>query len=150
MSNTVSRKDEELIREVIEDVTPAMRDRDAERITSRYAPDVVMYDLAPPLRRPASETLDPQRRRDWFAGFEGPIGYEIRDLAVTAGTDLAYAHSVNLMSATPVGSPQGFELWFRATYCLRRDGDRWLIAHEHTSTPFHMDGTFRAALDLRP
>jgi ketosteroid isomerase-like protein len=34
--------------------------------------------------------------------------------------------------------------------CLRRIDGRWLIAHEHSSTPFYMDGTFRAALDLQP
>ena len=26
----------------------------------------------------------------------------------------------------------------------------WKIAHEHTSVPFYMDGSFRAAVDLEP
>jgi ketosteroid isomerase-like protein len=38
----------------------------------------------------------------------------------------------------------------RATLCFRREGDEWKIAHAHTSVPFHMDGSFRAAVDLTP
>ena len=26
----------------------------------------------------------------------------------------------------------------------------WRIAHAHTSVPFHMDGSFRAAVELQP
>ncbi|MFD0204902.1 MULTISPECIES: nuclear transport factor 2 family protein [Saccharothrix] len=43
-----------------------------------------------------------------------------------------------------------FDLWFRSTVCLRRVDGVWRIAHEHTSTPFYMDGSFSAALDLTP
>ena len=46
--------------------------------------------------------------------------------------------------------PQPFELWFRSTVCFRRENGDWRITHVHDSTPFHMDGSFRAALDLKP
>jgi PhnB protein len=26
----------------------------------------------------------------------------------------------------------------------------WKIVHEHSSTPFYMDGSYRAAVDLKP
>jgi ketosteroid isomerase-like protein len=38
----------------------------------------------------------------------------------------------------------------RWTVCLKRAGGAWQIAHEHTSVPFYMDGTFRPAFDLQP
>jgi ketosteroid isomerase-like protein len=38
----------------------------------------------------------------------------------------------------------------RSTLCFRREGGAWKIAHAHTSVPFHMDGSFRAAVDLEP
>ena len=41
-------------------------------------------------------------------------------------------------------------LWMRSTLCFRREGGAWKIAHAHTSVPFHMDGSFRAAVDLAP
>jgi ketosteroid isomerase-like protein len=36
------------------------------------------------------------------------------------------------------------------TLCLTKVDGAWLIEHEHTSTPFYMDGSFRAAVDLTP
>jgi ketosteroid isomerase-like protein len=44
----------------------------------------------------------------------------------------------------------GGALWFRSTLGLRKIGGRWQITHEHNSTPFYMDGSDRAALDLQP
>ena len=88
--------------------------------------------------------------RAWFAGFDGPIEYEIRDVSVTAGEDVAFCHSLNRLSTTPRGMPQKFNLWFRATLCLRKVEGKWLISHEHNSTPFYMDGSLRAAVDLQP
>ncbi|MGH3157151.1 MAG: nuclear transport factor 2 family protein, partial [Streptosporangiaceae bacterium] len=41
-------------------------------------------------------------------------------------------------------------LWYRSTLGLRRLDGEWRIVHEHTSTPFYMDGSLRAATDLRP
>jgi ketosteroid isomerase-like protein len=32
----------------------------------------------------------------------------------------------------------------------RDEHGAWKIAHEHTSVPFYMDGSFRAAIDLKP
>ena len=38
----------------------------------------------------------------------------------------------------------------RGTTVLALEGEAWKIVHEHTSVPFHMDGSFRAATDLQP
>jgi uncharacterized protein (TIGR02246 family) len=137
--------DEKLVRDVITDIVPAMRDRDAERVAGRYATDAVLFNLAPPLRQPGVAS-DPAGMREWFADKDGPVDYEVRDLAVTVDSILAYGTSLNRM-ADAQGS---FELWFRATYVLRKADGGWLIAHEHTSTPFYMDGSFASALDLKP
>lgn len=42
------------------------------------------------------------------------------------------------------------DLWYRSTFVLRRVGAGWTIAHVHTSVPFRMDGSEKAALDLKP
>jgi ketosteroid isomerase-like protein len=31
----------------------------------------------------------------------------------------------------------------------KREGE-WLVTHEHVSVPFYMDGSLRAAVDLKP
>jgi PhnB protein len=42
------------------------------------------------------------------------------------------------------------DLWVRCTVCFRRRGSAWEITHQHTSVPFYMDGSYKAAVDLRP
>ena len=41
-------------------------------------------------------------------------------------------------------------VWSGRTTCLRWTGVRWRIVHEHSSVPFYMDGSERAATDLHP
>ena len=71
------------------------------------------------------------------------------------GNEFAVCRSLNRLSATPKGMTERFDLWFRSTVCWRRSNDAhattgWQIVHEHTSTPFYMDGSMRAAVDLTP
>lgn len=132
------------------DQVTAMRERDAERLVARYTSDATTFTLSPPLRNEPAAVRDASGLQAWFAGFEGPVDYEIRDLEVTAGDDVAFCHSLNRLTATNAAAHQTFTLWFRSTVCLRREDGAWRIAHEHTSTPFYMDGTFRSAVDLRP
>ncbi|SDM45095.1 YybH family protein [Allokutzneria albata] len=138
------------IEQIIAERAEAMRLKDAERVVATYAPEVVIFDLAPPLSRAGAEVTSPDGIRAWFDGFAGPLGYDVTDLVVTAGADVAFCHSLNRLAATPHGFPEGFEMWFRATTGLRVVDGEWKITHEHTSTPFYMDGSFRAATDLRP
>lgn len=69
------------------------------------------------------------------------------EAGMRAGDDIAFCHSLNRLSD---GAPEGFGLWFRATTGLRRREGRWRVVHEHTSTPFYLDGSFKAAIDLKP
>ncbi|KDN16310.1 YybH family protein [Amycolatopsis rifamycinica] len=141
---------EQQIRALLAAREAAMTARDAETLGSQYAPDVVAFTLAPPLVHRGEEVTGVAARKAWFETFEGPIDYEIRDLEITIGADIAYSHSLNRLSTTPKGAPAGFELWFRSTVCFRREDGEWRITHVHDSTPFHMDATLRAAVDLKP
>ena len=55
---TVPSQDEAQIRQLMAQQETAMRERDAERLVSRYAPDAVLFDLAPPLRHIGPELHD--------------------------------------------------------------------------------------------
>jgi ketosteroid isomerase-like protein len=138
------------IRQLIAERETAMRERDAERLVADYAPGAVVFDLAPPLLHSGPEVHDADGLRKWFAGFEGQMHFDVSELAVTVGGEIAFCHSLNRLAATPIGVPDGFELWFRSTVCLNKIDGQWLIAHEHESTPFYMDGSFKAAVDLKP
>ena len=138
---------EHRIREIMAAREKAMTSRDATALAAQYAPDAVAFTLAPPL---VHHGEDVAAREAWFAGFEGPIEYSNRDLAVVVGSDVAYCHALTHLSATPQGMPQPFELWFRSTLGFRKQDGEWRITHVHDSTPFYMDGSMSAALDLKP
>jgi uncharacterized protein (TIGR02246 family) len=143
--------DEAEIAAIIVDQLAALHDRDPERMLAAYAPDVVQYTLAPPLRHVG---VDVEGVRAWMTGFDGPIERQPKDLEVAVGGDVAFAHGLTALRATPAGAPGPFELWTRTTIGLRRTDGRWRVTHYHESTPFHMemgaDGSFRAATDLQP
>jgi ketosteroid isomerase-like protein len=113
------------------------------------APSVVDYSLAPPLVA-AADGRDPKPPSEWIAGFEAPPRFTVTDLNITADRDVAFATSLNSMTAVPRGSAQEFTLWYRVTLGLRRVDGRWLVTHQHHSVPFYMDGSMRAAVDLKP
>jgi ketosteroid isomerase-like protein len=144
----MSHTDETRIRQIVERKAAAMGTQDAAGMVASYDPEVVQFSLAPPLRQASADARSAESTQKWLDGLQGKVSLEIRDLDITVGGDVAFCHSLNRMVSE--GGPQDFSLWFRSTLGLRRiDGD-WVITHEHQSTPFYMDGSFRAALDLTP
>lgn len=134
------------IRVLLDDWANSLRSKDAGGITSHYAADLVLFDLAPPLK---SNALDEKALDEWLSSFQGSIGYEIRDLSITAGDDVAFCHSLNHLSGRKRGGEE-VDVWVRSTLCLRKIDGKWIIAHSHESVPFYMDGSFKAAVDLKP
>ncbi|GAA3209650.1 YybH family protein [Dactylosporangium siamense] len=139
----------EEIREVIEGKAALLQEGDAKAILSHYAPGYVEFSLAPPLRQPV-DGQTPAALDAWMAGFEAPPRREVTQLEITADGDVAFATSLDRLTAVPRGSTEGFTLWFRVTLGLRRVDGRWLVTHEHESVPFEMDGSFRASTGLTP
>jgi ketosteroid isomerase-like protein len=89
-----------------------------------------------------------KRLAEWFASFQGPIGYELRDLAITAADDVAFCHGLKRVRATTTAG-QRLDMWWRATICYRRIDGAWQVTHEHASVPFDA-ASGRASLDLEP
>jgi ketosteroid isomerase-like protein len=93
--------DEARIRELMDDWVTALRDRDVEAIVSGQAPDVLSFDVVNPLQYIGSDATR-QRAEEWMSSFQGQIGLEIRNLSVTVGDGVAFAHSLNRVSGTTV------------------------------------------------
>jgi ketosteroid isomerase-like protein len=127
------------VRALIEKRVAAVRAKDVD--------DMVMFDVVEPLQRDGAEGAR-ERAKAWFSSFEGPIGYEMRDLVVAASGDVAFSHSLNCYSgATTTGGR--IDMWVRATSCYRKvDGER-RVTHEHSSVPFDPQ-TRLASLGLKP
>src|ERR671920_1633081 len=138
---------EALIRQRIEDLVKALNAKDIDGVMSLYAPNIVSFDIVPPLRYVGAEN----KRRAWqeaFAAYTGPFAYEVHDLDVTTHGELAFVHSLNHLNAT-LASGQITDLWLRWTACFRRIDGVWLIVHDHASVPADLEHG-RAVLDLTP
>jgi ketosteroid isomerase-like protein len=146
---TVNRTDEKLLRKLIEDLAQGLRAKDSHRVLSHYAPERVQFLLAPPLQYAGATAMDAKGLEEWFSTFQGPLGYEVCDLKLAASADVAFCHSLNRMSGTKVDGEK-VDLWVRWSAGLRKIGSEWKITHEHESVPFYMDGSYRAAVDLKP
>ena len=138
---------EGLIRQCVEDLAKALRAKDIDGVMSLYAPNIVSFDIVPPLRYVGADN----KRRAWqeaFAAYTGPIAYEVRDLNVTSHGELAFVHSLNHVNAT-LPSGHVTDLWLRWTACFRRIDGIWLVVHDHVSVPADLEHG-QAALSLTP
>ena len=136
------------IRKGAEEWAKAIHDKDVGRVMSHYAPHVLTFDLAPPLQYKGPAAARKQALAAWFTTWDGPIGYEIRDLEIETGGDIAFAHSLNRISGTKTDGEKT-DVWVRSTVGYRKIDGTWLVIHEHASVPFDMK-TFKASLDLKP
>jgi uncharacterized protein (TIGR02246 family) len=140
--------DEAEIRAVVDGWVKAISAKDVDAVMSHYAADIVTFDLAPPLQYTGVDALK-KSLEAWFPTFRGPVGYEIRNLCIIAGDDVAFCRSLNRISGMRTDG-EDTNVWVRATVGLRKIDGKWLIVHEHLSVPFYMDGSDRAAVDLKP
>ncbi len=139
--------DEAQIRQLIDGWVKAVRAKDVNEIMSYYTPDILLFDLAPPLEYRGADAYR-KNWEEWLPSFQGPVGYEIRDLSINTGDDVAFCHSLNRISGTRTNGEQT-DVWARATIGFRRIDGKWMVTHEHVSVPFDME-TFKASLDLKP
>lgn len=133
-----SKTNEQQIRELIEHWVKAIRVRDLEGVIAHHAEDIVMFDVPPPERgaRGLSEY-----RATWPEFFEwiasGAV-FEIVELDVVAGRDVAYA--IGLLRC---GAPEDLRALpgqhLRLSLGLVKGADGWLVQHEHHSFTYVPD-----------
>jgi ketosteroid isomerase-like protein len=71
-------------------------------------------------------------RLDWAASqFSGRTSYEQEDLSVVAGTDLAYAVTIERSRGQVGGSAEETVQELRVTQISRREDGRWRLVHRH-------------------
>ena len=141
------KNDEAEIKRVIEGGVEAVRARDIDGVMSIYAQEVVSFDIVPPLRYRGADAF----RKVWeevFSSFQGPIDYEVHDLNITVGDDVAFTHSLNRIRGT-LNNGLKTDLWLRWTACFRKINGKWLIVHHQNSVPVDLE-TGRAVLSLKP
>ena len=133
------------IRTLIDDWAAGLRAKDAKRVKRHGAKDLVHFSLAPPL---VADESGPYGLEKWFKTWDGPLGYELRDLEIVSGDGVAFSHSLNHLTGTATRREAGPLV---PQHTLFPQG-RWRVEDRARaeSVPFLMDGSDKAALDLNP
>ena len=126
--------DERQIRTLIERWAEAVHRGDMPGVLADHTDDIVMFDVPPPYE--GVRGIDAYRETwpPFFAWQAKGAVFEIVSLEITAGDGAAYAHAL-LRCGMPqelAGQPANR---LRLTLGLRKEGGRWLVAHEHHSFP---------------
>ncbi|MFF9340358.1 MULTISPECIES: NAD(P)H-dependent oxidoreductase [unclassified Streptomyces] len=139
--------DEAAVRRQVDGIQEAIRAKDIEGLRRFYSPDVVSFDIDPPLQHVGIDA----KLKNWakvFAHFQ-EVSYEVRDLVPTVGEDLAFTHGFGRLGGTlPDGTAAG-GMWVRATFCFRKTDGAWLITHDQVSVPLDIPGG-KGLVDLEP
>ena len=124
--------DESEIRAMIERWADAVHAGDMGGVLADHAEDIVMFDVPPP--EDGVRGLDAYRD-SWLPFFEWQkkgAAFEIVELDVTAGADVAYAWAL-LRCGTQDELGKSPHTRLRLTIGLRKLAGGWVVAHEHHS-----------------
>ena len=145
--DTDPAKNREHIRQLLHKRAQAVLERNVEEATAATASDIVTFDVLSPLRNVG--TGDIQKRTEaWFDGYAQGPNYEVRDLEVVAGDNVAFAYYLYHVSGTLTNGDE-VSMWVRATLGLQKRDGEWEIVHEHNSVPFDPESG-QALVSLEP
>ena len=126
--------DEATIRELIIDWAAAVHAGDLDSVLTDHDSDIVMFDVPPP--DDGVRGIDAYRET-WPPFFEwqrSGATFEIVELDVTAGDDVAFAWLL-LRCGTADEHAAHPERRLRVTLGLQRVDGSWVVTHEHHSFP---------------
>jgi uncharacterized protein (TIGR02246 family) len=125
--------DEVRIRQLMEAWAKAVRARDIDGILENHAPDIVLFDVPLPVQ---SRGIDAYRKswEQFFPWFGDSGVFELQELNITAGEDVAFCHGLIHCGATETGRAK-VDLVVRLTVCCRKVNGKWVVVHEHHSEP---------------
>jgi ketosteroid isomerase-like protein len=144
---TQREEDEAKIRQQVDKIVEGIRAKDLEGLKQLYATDVVSFDVEPPLQHVGIEA----KLKNWakvFTFFQD-VTYELRDLTLVVGDDVAFGHGFGRLSGTLRNGMATSGMWVRGTFCFRKIGANWLIAHDQASVPFDI-ASGKGVADLEP
>jgi ketosteroid isomerase-like protein len=140
-------EDEARIRQQVDMIVAGIHAKDLDSLRRLYAADVVSFDVEPPLQHVGVEA----KLKNWanvFTFFRD-VDYEVRDLSVTVGDDVAFGHAFGRLSGTLPDGTATHGMWVRGTFCFQKLNGNWLVVHDQASVPFDI-ASGKGVTDLEP
>jgi uncharacterized protein (TIGR02246 family) len=125
--------DEAAIRDLVENWAGAVRTKNIDGILANHSPDVLMFDVPPPLQSKGIEAY----KKTWdlfFSWSHDPVVFDFIEMNITAGSDVAFVTALMRCAGTEASGAR-VQLEFRLTIGLRKINTQWMILHEHHSIP---------------
>jgi ketosteroid isomerase-like protein len=136
-SEPSSLHDDELeVHQRISTLAAAIRNKNVDQVLSHYSPEVVAYDMLPPLEVHGIAAYR-HNLETWFASMSGRINYQMMDLHISAGDEFAFCHCLSHVTGARTGGGRA-DYWVRVSSGWRKVNGEWLVAHEHVSMPTMM------------
>jgi len=127
--------EEALIRALLEGWADAVRRHDLPAILAHHDPEMVMFDLPPPLQCRGIDAYA-QTWNLFFRYHKPGAAFDFRELAITAGADVAFVVAIMWCGSDSSSNPMDKDgFLFRLTVGLRKIDGNWRITHEHHSVP---------------
>ncbi|WP_148573699.1 YybH family protein [Nocardioides caldifontis] len=135
--------DEQEIRALVETWVRAVHAGDLATVLADHAEDIVMFDVPPPYDGVRGIAAYRETWPPFFEWQRSGGSFELTELEVTAGDEVAYAHAL-LRCATEDELRRNPDLRLRLTLGLRKEAGSWVVAHEHHSFPLGQDAPAEA------
>ena len=131
---SVRTEDEQAIRALVERWAEAVHAGELDTVLDQHADDIVMFDVPPP--DDGVRGIGAYREPGPASSSGRPTGasFELVELDVTAGADVAYACGAAALCDRRA-SRRDPDTRLRLTLGLRKEDGRWVVAHEHHSFP---------------
>jgi uncharacterized protein (TIGR02246 family) len=110
----------------------AVHTGDLDTVLADHADDIVMFDVPPPHDGVRGKAAYAETWPPFFAWQASGSTFEIVELEVTEGEDVAYAWAL-LKCGTDADFADRPDQRLRLTLGLRKEDGRWVVAHEHHS-----------------
>ena len=131
---TISSETTNQVHGVIEAWAEATRQKRKDEILKNHTPDLVIFDVLLPMKYDSAESY--WRCWDvWQPKTQGDLQFDLENLSITAGTDVAFAHCF-IRCGGRLSHGRTFHDLVRATFCLKKVENSWKILHQHISKPY--------------
>lgn len=129
----VSKSNDEEVRAILETWAERTRKGQLDHVLENHASDVLIYDVLAPMKYEGAAAYRASWG-DWQPDTQGEGKFDVEDLQITAGDDVAFAHAFIRCGGT-LPNGKTFEDLVRATFCAKKIDGAWVVTHQHISKP---------------